>query len=102
MKKRQNVINISFREKDLYLLDELKEKSSKDYISTSRFVIDLIKKGIMYEELHKNDDLNEETILEKKINYLNKKLKEQMVARNNDKQISYLNEEILKLQTQKD
>ena len=52
---------------------------------------------------------NETTILEKKINYLNMKLKEQIVARNNDKQISFLREEIarnkeqlLELQAQED
>ena len=43
-------LNISFREKDLHLLSELKKRSDRDYVSTSGITIDLIKKGIKYEK----------------------------------------------------
>ncbi len=43
-------LNISFREKDLHLLSELKKRSDRDYVSTSGITIDLIKKGIIYEQ----------------------------------------------------
>jgi hypothetical protein len=48
--QRQRNLNISFREKDLNLLKELKRRSARDYVSTSGITIDLIKKGIMYDE----------------------------------------------------
>ena len=48
--QRQRNLNISFREKDLNLLNELKRRSARDYVSTSGITIDLIKKGIMYDE----------------------------------------------------
>lgn len=47
---RQRNLNISFREKDLNLLNELKRRSALEYITTSGITIDLIKKGIMYDE----------------------------------------------------
>ena len=50
MQKRQRNLNISFRERDLNLLNELKRRSAMDYISTSGITIDLIKKGILYDE----------------------------------------------------
>lgn len=43
-------LNISFKEDDLYLLDELIARSSQDYVSKSGTTIDLIKKGIKYEQ----------------------------------------------------
>jgi hypothetical protein len=46
----QRNLNISFRERDLYLLSELKSRSDRDYVSTSGITIDLIKKGIKYEK----------------------------------------------------
>jgi hypothetical protein len=47
---RQRNLNISFREKDLNLLNELKRRSAIEYVSTSGITIDLIKKGILYDE----------------------------------------------------
>jgi hypothetical protein len=47
---RQRNLNISFRERDLNLLNELKRRSARDYVSTSGITIDLIKKGILYDE----------------------------------------------------
>jgi hypothetical protein len=47
---RQRNLNISFRERDLILLSELKRRSARDYVSTSGITIDLIKKGILYDE----------------------------------------------------
>jgi hypothetical protein len=47
---RQRNLNISFRERDLSLLNELKRLSARDYVSTSGITIDLIKKGILYDE----------------------------------------------------
>jgi hypothetical protein len=46
----QRNLNISFRERDLCLLNELKRRSARDYVSTSGITIDLIKKGILYDE----------------------------------------------------
>jgi hypothetical protein len=46
----QRNLNISFREKDLTLLNELKRRSARDYVSTSGITIDLIKKGMLYDE----------------------------------------------------
>lgn len=46
----QRNLNISFRERDLSLLNELKRRSARDYVSTSGITIDLIKKGILYDE----------------------------------------------------
>jgi hypothetical protein len=46
----QRNLNISFRERDLNLLNELKRRSARDYVSTSGITIDLIKKGILYDE----------------------------------------------------
>ena len=54
-------MNISFREKDLNLLNELKRRSARDYISTSGITIDLIKKGILYDEQTK--DIRAENIV---------------------------------------
>jgi hypothetical protein len=51
----QRNLNISFREKDINLLNELKRRSGRDYISTSGITIDLIKKGILYDD-EKRDD----------------------------------------------
>lgn len=50
---RQRNLNISFRERDLRLLNELKRRSARDYVSTSGITIDLIKKGILYDEQKK-------------------------------------------------
>jgi hypothetical protein len=50
---RQRNLNISFRERDLILLNELKRRSARDYVSTSGITIDLIKKGILYDEQKK-------------------------------------------------
>jgi hypothetical protein len=47
---RQRNLNISFREKDLNLLNELKRRGAIEYVSTSGITIDLIKKGILYDE----------------------------------------------------
>jgi hypothetical protein len=49
----QRNLNISFRERDLHLLGELRNRSNRDYVSTSGITIDLIKKGIKYEEQQK-------------------------------------------------
>jgi hypothetical protein len=51
---RQRNLNISFRERDLILLNELKRRSARDYVSTSGITIDLIKKGILYDEQKKS------------------------------------------------
>jgi hypothetical protein len=50
----QRSLNISFRERDLILLNELKRRSARDYVSTSGITIDLIKKGILYDEQKKS------------------------------------------------
>jgi hypothetical protein len=52
---RQRNLNISFRERDLILLNELKRRSARDYVSTSGITIDLIKKGILYDEQKKSN-----------------------------------------------
>lgn len=52
---RQRNLNISFCERDLFLLTELKKLSARDYVSTSGITIDLIKKGILYDEQSKNE-----------------------------------------------
>lgn len=49
----QRNLNISFCERDLSLLNELKRLSARDYVSTSGITIDLIKKGILYDEQKK-------------------------------------------------
>jgi len=49
----QRNLNISFRERDMSLLNELKRRSARDYVSTSGITIDLIKKGILYDEQKK-------------------------------------------------
>jgi len=46
----QRNLNISFREKDVHILHELKKISDEKFITTSRLVIDLIKKGMLYDE----------------------------------------------------
>jgi hypothetical protein len=46
-------LNISFRERDMSILNELKRRSARDYVSTSGITIDLIKKGILYDEQKK-------------------------------------------------
>ena len=51
---RQRNLNISFRERDMILLNELKRRSAMDYVSTSGITIDLIKKGILYDEEKKS------------------------------------------------
>jgi len=56
----QRNLNISFRERDLHLLSELKSRSDRDYVSTSGVTIDLIKKGIKYEK--QQEDFRKETI----------------------------------------
>jgi hypothetical protein len=58
---QQRNLNISFRERDLSLLNELKRRSARDYVSTSGITIDLIKKGILYDEQKR--DPGRETIL---------------------------------------
>ena len=55
----QRNLNISFRERDLHLLSELKSRSDRDYVSTSGVTIDLIKKGIKYEK--QQEDFRKET-----------------------------------------
>lgn len=50
----QRNLNISFKERDLHLLSELKNRSNRDYVSTSGITIDLIKKGIKYEKQQEN------------------------------------------------
>jgi hypothetical protein len=47
---QQRNLNISFREKDITLLNELKRRSARDYVSTSGITIDLIKKGMLYDQ----------------------------------------------------
>jgi hypothetical protein len=47
---QQRNLNISFREKDLTLLNEIKRRSARDCVSTSGITIDLIKKGMLYDE----------------------------------------------------
>lgn len=51
----QRNLNISFGEKDLTLLNELKRRSARDYVSTSGITIDLIKKGMLYDEQEKSN-----------------------------------------------
>jgi hypothetical protein len=51
---RQRNLNISFRESDQNLLNELKRRSARNYITTSGITIDLIKKGILYDEQKKS------------------------------------------------
>jgi hypothetical protein len=58
---RQRNLNISFRERDMSLLNELKRRSARDYVSTSGITIDLIKKGILYDEQKKS--IRAETII---------------------------------------
>jgi hypothetical protein len=45
----QRNLNISFREKDIDLLQQLKTISDEKFITTSRLVIDLIRKGMLYD-----------------------------------------------------
>lgn len=48
--QRQRNLNISFKQKDISVLHELKRRSVLDYVSTSGLTIDLIQKGILYEQ----------------------------------------------------
>jgi hypothetical protein len=48
--QRQRNLNISFKKKDISVLHELKRRSVLDYVSTSGLTIDLIQKGILYEQ----------------------------------------------------
>jgi len=48
--QRPRNLNISFRENDLNILQELRRRSSLEFITTSGITIDLIKKGILYEK----------------------------------------------------
>ena len=50
MPKRQRNLNISFKQKDIPVLHELKRRSVLDYVSTSGLTIDLIQKGMLYEQ----------------------------------------------------
>ena len=54
MPQRQRNLNISFKQKDQDILLELKKRSTLDYISTSGLTIDLIRKGMMYDEQQTN------------------------------------------------
>ena len=54
MAQRQRNLNISFKQKDQDILLELKKRSTLDYISTSGLTIDLIRKGMMYDEQKTN------------------------------------------------
>lgn len=47
-------LNISFKEYDLHLLNELITRSKENYVSKSGVTIDLIKKGIKYEQREKD------------------------------------------------
>jgi len=46
----QRNLNISFRERDIDLIQKLKTISDEKFITTSRLVIDLIRKGMLYDE----------------------------------------------------
>jgi hypothetical protein len=50
MPQKQRNLNISFKQKDISILQELKRRSILDYVSTSGLTIDLIKKGMLYDE----------------------------------------------------
>ena len=50
MAQRQRNLNTSFREKDLWVLHALKRRSVLEYVTTSGVVIDLLKKGMIYEQ----------------------------------------------------
>lgn len=50
MSQRQRNLNTSFREKDLWVLHDLKRRSVLEYVSTSGVTVDLIKKGMLYEK----------------------------------------------------
>lgn len=50
MQPRNNNLCISFRQKDISVLHELKRRSVLDYVSTSGLTIDLIQKGMLYEQ----------------------------------------------------
>jgi len=50
MPQRQRNLNISFKQKDISILRELKRRSVLDYVSTSGLTIDLIQKGMLYEQ----------------------------------------------------
>lgn len=52
--QRQRNLNISFREKDLHILNELKRRSAFDYTTTSGITIHLLKQGLLYEEQKRN------------------------------------------------
>ena len=54
MPQKQRNLNISFKQKDQDILLELKKRSTLDYISTSGLTIDLIRKGMMYDEQQTN------------------------------------------------
>jgi hypothetical protein len=63
MNTEQRNLNISFRGKDVHLLYDLKRISEEKFMVTSRVVIDLIKKGMLYDEMI--ETLNETKDLEK-------------------------------------
>jgi hypothetical protein len=50
MPQKQRNLNISFKQKDISILQELKRRSIFDYVSTSGLTIDLIKKGMLYDK----------------------------------------------------
>jgi len=50
MPQKQRNLNISFKQKDINILQEIKRRSILDYVSTSGLTIDLIKKGMLYDE----------------------------------------------------
>ena len=63
MNTEQRNLNISFREKDVHLLYNLKRISEEKCMVTSRIVIDFIKKGMLYDEMI--ETLNETKDLQK-------------------------------------
>ncbi len=57
--QRQRNLNISFKQKDISVLHELKRRSVLDYVSTSGLTIDLIQKGILYEQQQRTQSTKE-------------------------------------------
>jgi hypothetical protein len=66
--KQQRNLNISFRQKDISILHELKRRSMLDYVSTSGLTIDLVRKGILYEQQQERIDQLENRIPLRKTN----------------------------------
>ena len=57
--QRQRNLNISFKQKNINVLHELKRRSVLDYVSTSGLTIDLIQKGILYEQQQRTQSTKE-------------------------------------------